>query len=394
MSGPLSGIRVLDASAGAVGPWAGALLGQMGADVVKLESPGGDFIRNVMPTQKGLGTTYISMNVNKRPVVLDLKAEADRARAHALAAKADIFIENFRPGVAERIGLGWAELSAINPRLVYAAASGFGWSGPLVKLGATDPHIQAFTGSASVNGAPGGLRQRLRWYGHFDVNTSLCIVQGVLAGLMARARTGQGQRVEITMAEAAMALQRVRLAEHLAGQETPPMGSATSYLCPDQGFGAKDGPVLVSVTSRRQWRRFCHAIGRADLEADPRFLTNPLRLENRAALIPILEEVFATLPVWRWVQILSRAGVPAARAHTIEELPQTLHVAANRMLRSFRTPDWRRMTLAGLPWRFEDTPGSVWPGRPPGAATEEIVDGGWPDLDAAAEAARSPVVGP
>lgn len=388
--GPLTGLRVLDASQGAVGPWAGVLLGQLGADVVKLEAPSGDFIRNVMPTQEGLGTTYISMNVNKRPITLDLKTEDDRKRAHALVAKADAFIENFRPGVAERIGLGWEELKAVNPKLVYASASGFGWSGPLVKLGATDPHIQAFTGSCSVNGSPGGRRQRLRWYGHFDVNTSLCIVQGILTALYQRQKTGQGQRVEITMAEAAMALQRVRLAEHLAGQPTEPTGSATSYIVPDQAFGTKDGHVFVSATSRRQWKRLCAALNLDDLAEDPRFATNRLRIENREALIPLLEEVFATLPTWRWVQMLAGAGVPAARQHSFEELPTSVHQVVNQMLRTFDTPAWGEITLAGIPWHFDRTPGEVWPGSPPGACTEAVVEGGWPDVDADAEKARSP----
>jgi crotonobetainyl-CoA:carnitine CoA-transferase CaiB-like acyl-CoA transferase len=380
----------VDASAGAVGPWAGSLLAQLGAKVIKLESPQGDFIRNILPLQNGLSTTYLSMNYGKLGLELDMKSDAGKRAAHDLIAGADVFIENFRPGVAERIGLGWNELSALNPRLVYAAASGFGWSGPLVGLGATDPHIQAFSGSASVNGEPGGLRQRMRWYGHFDVNTALCIVQGVLAGLLSRARTGKGQRVEITMAEAAMALQRVRLAEHLAGQPTPPMGSATTYLCPDQAFAAQDGPVMVSVTSRRQWRAFCAAMGCEDLCDDPRFATNPLRLQNRDALIPLLEPMFRDRPAWRWVQVLTRAGVPAAQPRPLETLPTDLHIAENAMLRRFDTPDWGRITVAGLPWRFDGTPGDLWPGSPPGGDDAQVLDGGWPDLDPAARHARTP----
>jgi len=196
MPGPLAGIRVLDASMGAVGPWAGVLLGQLGADVIKLESPQGDFIRVVMPAKRGLGTTYISMNFNKSGLVLDLKKPEDRAKAHELAAQADVFIENFRPGVADRIGVGYAELSRHNPRLIYASASGFGPKGPMVKIGATDPHLQPFTGSCSVNGEAGGKMQSWRWYGHFDCTTAMCITEGILSALLERETTGRGALLE------------------------------------------------------------------------------------------------------------------------------------------------------------------------------------------------------
>lgn len=388
--GPLQGIRVLDASMGAVGPWAGCLLGQLGADVVKLESPQGDFIRNVMPSQKGLSATYISMNFNKRGVVLDLKVPEQRNLAHELVAKADVFIENFRPGVAERIGLGYEELKALNPRLIYASASGFGSSGPLVKLGATDPHIQAFTGSCVVNGEPGGLRQRMRWYGHFDVTTSMCIVQAVLTALYDRDRTGKGQRAETTMVDAAMSLQRVRISEHLAGGAPVRMGSATTYVVPDQAFPTCDGHVFVSATSRRQWRRLCDALGLPHVSEDERFATNPRRVENRDDLIPELEAVLSTRPTWYWVQVLSKAGVPAARVHSLEELREHAHILANGMLRTFDTAHWGPITVSGIPWRFEGTPATLWPGPLPGEQTKEIIAGGWPGVDAGKMAARSP----
>lgn len=379
-TGPLAGLKVLDASAGAVGPWAGCLLGQLGADVVKLESPQGDFIRNVMPPKRGLSTTYICMNFSKRAVTLDLKDAGERATAHRLAAKADVFLENFRPGVVERLGLGYEALAAINPRLIYASASGFGWSGPLVEMGATDPHIQAFTGSTSVNGEPGGLRQRMRWYGHFDVNTSACIVQAVLTALYLRDKTGLGRRVEITMAEAAMALQRVRISEHLAGGRPAPMGSATTYLVPDQAFATQDDYILVSATSRRQWRQLCATLDLSDLAADPRFASNPKRVENRAVLVAILAEAFRRRPTWFWLQRLGQAGVPSARVHSFEELPDNTHMRANGMLVTFATPQWGALTVAGEPWSFSRTPARLWSGSLPGEDTKAVIEGDWPGV--------------
>ena len=367
---------------GAVGPWAGALLGQLGADVVKLESPQGDFIRSVMPTQRGLGTTYITMNFNKRGVVLDLKKPDERAQVHTLAQQADVFIENFRPGVADRIGVGYAQLSAANPRLVYASASGFGPKGPMVEIGATDPHIQPFTGTCSVNGLPGGKHQGWRWYGHFDTTTASMIVQGVLAALIERESSGKGCLLQISMLEAALSLQRVRLAEHLAGGHPTRMGSATTYLVPDQAFQTQDRWVAVSVTNRDQWTRFCTALGRPDIASDPQFATNPQRLRHRDKLIPQLEKLFGAMPAAYWLLTLRRAQVPCASFATMDEFRYHTHYVQNRMFEQFDTPQWGQLTTGGIPWRFARTPAQLRPGTLPGECTREIVDGNWPPLAA------------
>jgi crotonobetainyl-CoA:carnitine CoA-transferase CaiB-like acyl-CoA transferase len=382
--GPLHGLRVVDASAGAVGPWAGALLGQLGAAVVKLESPQGDFIRNIMPTQGGLATTYMAMNVNKLGLVLDLKEPSDRQEAHRLIAGADVFVENFRPGVADRIGLGYQELSRDNPRLVYVSASGFGWSGPLVTVGATDPHIQAFTGSTSVNGLPGAPRQRIRWYGHFDVNTSLCMVQGALAALIERQRTGKGRPVRVTMVEAAMALQRVRLAEHLSGGKPQPMGTATTYLVPDRMFRALDGFVAVSATSEAQWRGFCRAIEQPELANDPGFDSNARRIENRVALDALLEPVFAARSIGHWLRTMRKHGVPVAKPTCYDDFRHHAHYLENRMLVEIGCPTGGTISLAGVPWHFQRNPVSVTAPPRPGQHSAVIRAKGWSVFDEAA----------
>lgn len=377
LAGPLAGLRVLDASQGAVGPWAGSLLGQLGADVLKLESPSGDFIRAIMPAKRGLSSTYISMNSSKRNVTLDLKQPADRAHAHTLAAQADVFIENFRPGVADRLGIGYRELARINPRLIYASASGFGPIGPMVPIGATDPHIQAFSGSCSVNGEPGGLRQRWRWYGHFDCNTAIHIVQSVLAALFERERTGRGQYLEVTMIEAGIDLQRVRIAEHLAGGKPAPMGSATTYLVPDQAFDTQDKPIAVSATSPRQWRALCGAIGQPDLASDPRFARNPDRVKNRDALIPLLAAAFKARPMQYWLERLQRVHVPCAAFTTFDEFRWHVHYRENGMIRIHETV-WGNLALCDPPWSFARTPASIQPAPQPDEHTREVLDGGWP----------------
>ena len=241
-----------------------------------------------MPAKRGLGTTYISMNFNKSGLVLDLKKPEDRARAHGLAAEADIFIENFRPGVADRIGVGYAELSKLNPRLVYASASGFGPKGPMVKIGATDPHLQPFTGSCSVNGEAGGKMQSWRWYGHFDCTTAMCITEGVLSALIERETTGRGKLIQVTMIEAAMALQRVRMSEHLAGQTPKPMGSASAIWCPTRHSRPRTGRSPSRRARAASGSALCEALGRPALADDPRFARNPDRVKNRDGADPDL----------------------------------------------------------------------------------------------------------
>lgn len=382
-TGPLDGLKVLDASQGAVGPWAGALLGLLGADVVKLESPGGDFIHAVMPTKGGLCTTYVAMNIDKRGIVLDLKQPDERAVVHRLAAQADVFIENFRPGVADRIGVGWERLSALNPRLVYASACGFGRTGPMVEIGATDPHVQAFSGATSVIGERGGLRQRWRWYGHFDCTTSMVITQGVLAALLQREATGRGQRVDVTMLQAAFSLMRVRMGEHLEGGQPAPMGSAISYLVPDQAFATQNGWITVSVTSRRQWAALCDAVGRPEWRDDPRFATNPKRVEHRDVLVPMLAEIIAKRFQNYWITNLRRVHVPCAAFTKFDEFRHHVHYLANDVLRRFDEPRWGSVTTPGVPWRFSATPGEVFLGSAPGEHTAAFAQGAWPPRDAA-----------
>ncbi len=384
MSGPLSGMRVLDASMGAVGPWAGALLGGLGAEVIKLEPPrNGDFIRQIMPSKGGLSTTYQAMNVNKRGIVLDLKIDAEREEVYRLARDADIFIENFRPGVADRIGVGYETLSRDNPKLIYASACGFGFTGPMVGIGATDPHLQAFTGVASLNGEQGAPRQRWRWYGHMDCTTAVVIVQAVLAALLERQATGLGRHLKITMTEAVMALQRVRLSEFLAGGKPEPMGSATTYLVPDQAFEAADQAIAVSVTSRKQWRGFCAAIERPDLIDDARYASNPLRVTNRDTLIPLLEDIFRTRPASFWFRRLHDAAVPATPFLTFDVFREHAHYLANGIINIFQTEAWGQVTFGPMPWDFSATPPSLRPGTPPGGANEEVLKHGWKRPEAA-----------
>ena len=379
-TGPLVGLRVLDACVAAVGPWAGSILGQLGADVVKLEPPDGDLIRNVMPELNGLSTTYLSMNQCKRGIQLDAKNPEQLGVIHKLASQADVFLQNFRAGVAERIGLGYEELARENPRLIYAAASGYGWTGPLAAIGATDPHIQALSGSTSVNGVEGGLRERWRLYGHFDLTTSLCIVEAVLAGLYQRDLTGEGAHLQITMIEAALALQRVRVAEHLAGGTPRPMGSGTTYLVPDQAFDTQDRrPVAVTADSPRQWRRLCAALDRPEIADDPRFLTNPSRVANRDTLTPMLESIFRRRPSVYWLKVLREARVPCSTFSSFSDFRHHEHYLANAWLAENMTTCGPQ-TVGGLAWQFSRSPALLSRGPEPGEHDVLFRNGDWPPL--------------
>ncbi|TVR07627.1 MAG: CoA transferase [Salinarimonadaceae bacterium] len=373
-TGPLAGVTVLDISQAAVGPWAGMLLGQLGADVIKLEPPAGDLIHYVKPTQNGLGTTYATMNLNKRGVILDLKDPQDRAAALALAKKADVVIENFRPGVVERLGIDYAAVRALNPRVVYCSVTGFGRTGPMKDMGCTDQHAQAFCGYGALNGEPEGTGELMRYYAHHDLTTAMIVTQAVLSGLWARERTGEGQQVETSMLQAGLALQRVRLMEYFTTGIAPtPQGSAISYCAPDQAFLCGDARhVAVSVTSEPEWRAFCAAAGLPELEADPRFARNADRVRHRGALVAILAERFAAAPAPWWVKKLNAAGVPASLYFDYEQQRHHAHFHEGGMIVEVEKEPWGTLAVGGLPWRFDGTPCAVEPPPFPGEHTQQV----------------------
>lgn len=374
MIGPLSGIRVFDLTIAAVGPWTSMLLGQLGADVIKVESPQGDLSRAIPPPIGGMAVLYISANFNKRGIILDLKRNRDREIALKLAATCDVFVENMRPGTAARLGLGDKVLRDLNPRLIYCAASGFGQTGPLAKEGCADPQMQAFGGWTSVTGAPGGPPEMLRYFAHLDITTATYAVQAILAALYAREETGTGQKIEVSMLEAAMALQSTRLAEYLTTGEQPPrLGSASATIVPDQAFRCADSVHLaVSVLDDAQWPRLAVLLERPDLGEDPRYATNAGRVSERSRLVPELERAFARKPARWWELQLTKAKIPHGRFWDFETLRLHPQVTENDHLVRAPTP-WRELDTGGLPWRFSETPGELRPVPVPGAATAEVL---------------------
>ena len=372
--GPLSGLRVMDVSIMAAGPWTAALLGMLGAEVIKVEPPTGDGTRWTMPTQRGMGTNFISMNVNKQDVILDFKTDEGRQAALALAATCDIFVQNFRVGVVERLGLDYDTLHKINPRMIYCSISGFGEVGPLAKAGCGDPIMQAFSGFAAANGAPGDEVEAFRFTGFLDLTTSNVATEAVLAALLEREITGQGQKVELSMLDAALEMQYTRISELLgAGQVARPRGSESSMLVPDRAFRAIDQEVFVTVQDENEWKGFCAALEVPELVTDSRFASNRLRVANREALNALLEPLFAKKgSVW-WLRVFRRHGVACVIGHGFETYRHHRQVHENDMIATIPTKAWGEISVGGLPWHFSDTPCQVTAPSVPGEDTEKVL---------------------
>lgn len=371
MPGPLTGITVVDVTSAAAGPFTTALLGQLGAEVIKIEPPTGDRIHVVLPTQQGRGTTYMSMNVNKKGLILDLKNPEAYAVALDLIDRSDVFVENYRRGVPERLGLDYATLSARHPRLIYCTVTGWGDRGPWAPLANIDPYVQAAGGFASITGSPGGLPESMRYYGHLDLTTACTAVQAILTALYARHKTGKGQYVRTSLLAAALALQATRLAEYYAtGTHPPRLGHAVSYCVPHQAFATQTHWIAVAVHTAEEWRYLCVALDLPDLIDDPRFATNAARVTHRQALIPLLQERLQQKPALWWVHILGRYRVPCGPFLGYPELRHHQQVLANDLIVELDTPRGR-FQVGGLPWRFSATPCSIEPPTEPGQYTQE-----------------------
>lgn len=378
LNGALSGVRVLDLSRVLAGPFCSMMLGDLGADVVKIEQPGtGDETRHWGPPfiAPGLSAYFASVNRNKRSVVLDLKDPADLARVHALARHADVLIENFSPGTADRLGVGAERIRALNPRIIYCSISGFGPDGPYRDRPAYDLVVSAVGGLIGITGEPGGSPVKVG-VAITDVCTGLAAHGAICAALYARERTGVGQRIDLSLLETQVgALVNVAADFLVSGAEPRRWGTAHATIVPYQGFETADKPLIVAVGNDQMWSRFCMAIGRADLASDPRFATNPLRVEHRDACVAEIAAVLRAHPRDEWVRVLNDAGVPCGPINTLGEVfadPQVLH---RQMVTDLDAPGGERYRAVGLPVKYSGTPAAIFrpvPGL--GEHTEEVLD--------------------
>ena len=358
--GPLEGIRVRDFTQMMAGPLCAMLLGDLGADVIKIEPPEGDAIRRTGETFLGGETeSFLSFNRNKRSVVIDLKAEAGQEAGRGLAAGADVVLENFRPGSAERLGVGYETLRALNPRLVYCSISGFGRAGADRARPALDPVIQAMSGIMQLTGSDetGPLRTGFPFS---DLVTPLFATIGVLAALRVRERTGQGQRVDLSMLDATIFGMMPREAYFFATGRTPSrLGNEHYQIAPWNTYETADGRHLIVVAhTEKFWHALLTALDAPELGADPRFLSNADRVRNRAALNARLAAAFRTASLDEWTPRLTAAGVLFAPVRSLPEVFSDPRVR-REMLVELDHPTAGRITVLANPLRFSETPATV-----------------------------------
>ncbi|MGH2987831.1 MAG: CaiB/BaiF CoA transferase family protein, partial [Solirubrobacterales bacterium] len=315
---PLEGVLVADFTRVLAGPLATMTLGDLGAEVVKVEAPGGDETRTWKPpaAADGAATYFLAVNRNKRSIALDLADPGDMRLAAELARRADVLVDNFKPGTMERFGLGAAALSAANPRLVHCSITGFG-SGPGAALPGYDPLVQALSGLMSITGPADGEPSKVG-VALVDVIAGLGATVSILAALAARERTGEGQRIEIDLLSSALAALVNQASGHLnAGTVPRRLGNVHPSIEPFATYAAADGPLMICAGNDRQFAALAGALGEPELAADERFATNPSRVEHRAALCELIERRLAGAPVAEWVKRLRAAGVPAGPVNDV-----------------------------------------------------------------------------
>jgi crotonobetainyl-CoA:carnitine CoA-transferase CaiB-like acyl-CoA transferase len=358
--GPLAGVRVLDVTSVVLGPWAAQTLGDMGADVIKVEPPEGDTTRRLGPARHpGMGAFYLACNRNKRSLVLDLKQAAGRGALLRLAATADVMLHNFRPGPAARLGLQYEAFRAVNPRLVYCATYGFRARGPYGDKPAYDDVIQAAAGLASLQ-APLAGEPRYVPTIVADKTSSLAVLSAVLSALFHRERTGEGQAIEVPMFETVVAYVMV---EHLYGETFVPPIETVGYKRIlnrwRRPFRTKDGYLAVVPYTDADWRAFFALAGRADLQADPRFRTLESRLANIEALYEELGKIVAGRSSAEWLDALDRASVPAMVVNTLETLLTDPQLAATGFWKIVDHPSEGTLRMADIPTTYSRTPGEI-----------------------------------
>jgi CoA:oxalate CoA-transferase len=362
MSGPLRGIRVLDLTWVLAGPFASMILGDLGAEVIKVERPPyGDVARTTGPIVNGESCYFFSINRGKKSVCLDLKAERGRDLFLRLAGLSDVLMENFTPGTMDKLGLGYDVLQKHNPRLIYAATSGFGQTGPERLRPALDIVVQGMGGVMSITGEPDGppLRPGLSLG---DIAAGLYTAIGVLAALHERERSGQGQMIDVAMLDCQIAILENAFIRYFATGELPkPIGSRHPLATPFQAFPTSDGWIVLALSwgVENQWELFCATIGRVDLIDDPRFDTPALRTEHHAELEPILNEVMRQKSTGEWLQAFDAIGLPCGRLNNIAQAAEQPQVVARRMLVEVEHPRIGRLKLPDTPVKLSRTPGGI-----------------------------------
>jgi CoA:oxalate CoA-transferase len=365
-AGPLKGITVVELGSAIAAPMCGMLLGDMGAEVIKIESPGkGDESRHWGELVQGQSPFFLQYNRNKRSLTLNLRTAAGRAILLKLLAGADVLLENFRPGTMAKMGASYEQVSVMNPRLIYCSISGFGQTGPYSRLGGYDAIIQAMSGVMSVNGEPGGTPLRVG-LPITDILAAQSAAYAVALAIVARERTGRGQELDVSLFESGLtAVAQWVTISKLTGKPTRRFGNKYPILAPYEPFPTKDQPIMVAVANEALWRTFCRTIGREELVEDPRFRTNALRTipENRESLAREVEATFRDRTAGEWIEALWGAGVPAGPINGVEYLPKDPQLVARGAFATVSNPVVGDVDIVAAMPKLSGTPGGVH--RPP-----------------------------
>lgn len=355
----LEGIRIIDLSQVMAGPFCTMLLGDLGADVIKVEPPTGDSTRQMAGAAGGESPSFWAVNRNKRGIAINLKDPRGVEIVRGLARTAHVFVENFRPAVVAGFGLDYASLSSINPRLVYVSISGFGQTGPYATRGGFDLVAQAMSGIMSVTG-DAGLPPMKCGIPVTDLGASLFAVYGILAALIHRDRTGSGQHIDTSLLDAGVALSVWEAAEYWSGRGIPqPTGSAHRMSAPYQAIRCADGHIALGAANQRTWERLCRAVGRPDLLERPEFATDAGRVTHRRELASIIEDTMSAKPAAYWLDALQRADVPCGPILNYAQVFADPHVRARDLVQEVVHPAAGRITQLGPAVKFSATPARI-----------------------------------
>jgi formyl-CoA transferase len=365
---PLENIRVLDLSRAMAGPFCAMMLGDLGAEVIKVELPetgdesrawGPPFVGKPYGPYPGESAYFISINRNKRSITVNLKSAEGQAIIRKLAAISDVAIENYRTGVLDKMGLGYAALHALNPRLVYCSISGYGRTGPQADRPGYDAILQAEGGIMSISGPVEGPPSRVG-VSIIDISTGMFSATAILAALRVRDATGEGQLIDMSLLDSNVALLANIASNYLLGGKAPRrLGNAHPNLIPYEAFQARDRWFMLGVANDRQWGQMCQAIGHPELKDDPRFVTNSDRLANRDALTKIIGEAFITRDASEWLAELEKVGIPCGSINTLPEVFNSPQAEARNLALTVEHSTAGQIKVPGFPYKFSQTPAEV-----------------------------------
>ena len=391
LPGALDGVRVLDFTRFLQGPYATRLMADMGAEVIKIERPGGEWDRRLRLAEDGFGGFFHGLNRGKRSVAVDITTDAGRDAVLALAADCDVVVENFRPGVLDRLGLGYEALRAVNPEIIYAGASGYGPGGPRSKEPMYDMVAQAVSGVSDFMRGPDGT-PRLATRAMADSAGAMFLTMAVLAAIVVRQRTGRGQRVDASLVGACLGMHTAEVTIALdADQVFRPAGRVTStsgaFRCRDDRW------LVIGATDQKLWRALTTALGRDDLFEDERFARSRIRERNRAELEPLLEKVFLERDRDEWLPLMQEHGIPAAPVNTFLDLADDPDALANGYILEQDDRKWGKVKTVGHPFHMALTPATVGDWTPElGEDTESVLLGAGLAPERIAELAGSEVI--